>query len=255
LLARAIHTYGAERQRYFARLDAERLPADLLGDLLFGPRGRQLGLATVYLREPAMLPREWQARLADTLRHGENPDSPRVIVGMTRDPRGEIQAGRLLEELYCVVSPMTIELPPLRERLAELPQLIDIFLAQANELEPHGAKSFSGETMSALRAYAWPGNLCELQGVVLSACRRTKTEKIELAHVPFYLKQGELPAERRLPLDTLLEQVEKRLIALALRLAQGNQTRAAEILEVWRPRLLRRMEKFGYKTETDQGPP
>jgi len=56
-----------------------------------------------------------------------------------------------------------------------------------------------------------------------------------------------LPPERRLPLDTLLEQVERRLMVLALKLAQNNQTRAAELLEIWRPRLMRRMEKFGIK--------
>ncbi len=102
--------------------------------------------------------------------------------------------------------------------------------------------------MNLLRGYGWPGNLGELQEVLREACRRTKGDRIELADLPYYLRQGVPAPDRRLPLDALLEQVERRLIALALKLAQNNQTRAAELLEIWRPRLLRRMEKFGFKS-------
>ena len=109
------------------------------------------------------------------------------------------------------------------------------------------------EAMNALRSHAWPENLRELFGVLQDACRRAKGSRIEPADLPFYLKHAALPAERHLPLDALLEQVERRLIALALRLAQNNQTRAAELLEIWRPRLQRRMEKFGFKTDRMRG--
>ena len=103
--------------------------------------------------------------------------------------------------------------------------------------------------MNALRSHSFPANLGELVGVLGSACRRAKEGRIELGDLPFHLKQNALPAERRLPLDTLLEQVERRLIELALKLTQNNQTRAAELLEVWRPRLVRRMQKFGLRGE------
>ena len=249
-LARTIHGRSDQRQSYFACLDAERLPATVVGEILFGSASRRAGLGTVYLREPAHLPREWQARLVETLRLRENADFPRLIVGFGRDPRLDIQAERLLEDFYCAVSPITISLPPLRERLAELPRLIDVFLQRSREFWPHGVKELGTEAMSTLRAYAWTGNLRELQEVLQSACRHAKGERIDLADFPFYLKQGELPAERRLPLDTLLEQVERRLIALALKLTQNNQTRAAELLEIWRPRLVRRIEKFGLEKST-----
>jgi PAS domain S-box-containing protein len=247
-LARAIHRRSEHQQRSFACLDATRVPAALIGETLFGPRARQCGLGTVYLREPDALPREWQSRLAETLQLGENPDFPRLIVGFRRDPIADIQAGRLLAELYCAVSAVAIALPPLRDRLSELPRFIEIFLQRVRDLQTHGVQGVSAETMNVLRAYAWPGNLGELQDVLREACRRAKAERIELGDLPFYLRQGALPPERRLPLDTLLEQVERRLIALALKLAQNNQTRAAELLEIWRPRLLRRMEKFGFKS-------
>ena len=103
-LARAIHLASDRRDRYFTCLDAERLPAQLLGEILFGPRSRQLAFGTVYLRECVNLPREWQSRLAETIALGENPEFPRLLVGFRNDPRREIQAGRLLEEFYCAVS-------------------------------------------------------------------------------------------------------------------------------------------------------
>jgi PAS domain S-box-containing protein len=246
-LARAIHARSELRQRSFAALDAARLPAPLLGETLFEPRSRQLGLGTVYLRDPDALPREWQSRLAETLRLGENPEFPRIIVGFCRDPGVEIQSGRLLSELYWAVSSLTIALPPLRDRLGELPRFIDIFLQRSRDLQPHGVQAVSAEAMNLLRAHAWPGNLGELQEVLREASCRAKGEQLEAADLPFHLKQGPLPPERRLPLDALLEQVERRLITLALKLAQNNQTRAAELLEIWRPRLMRRMEKFGFK--------
>jgi transcriptional regulator with PAS, ATPase and Fis domain len=248
-LARAIHNLSAERQRYFACLDAERLPPAVLGDVLFGPNSRRIGFGTIYLREPASLPREWQERLAESIKPDGKSEFPRFIAGFRRDPRVEIQANRLLEAFYCAVSPVTIVVPPLRERLTELLHFIDTILQRCRELAPHSIRGVGAEAMNVLRAHAWPGNLRELSEVLREMCGRVKGERIELADLPYYLKQGPLPAERRLPLDTLLEQVERRLIALALKLTQNNQTRAAELLEVWRPRLMRRMEKFGLNNE------
>jgi DNA-binding NtrC family response regulator len=250
-LARAIHAQSDRRERYFACLDAEKLPANLLGDTLFGPRSRQMGFGTIYLREAASLPREWQSRLAETIRLRENPEFPRLMVGLRTDPHAEIAAGRLLEEFYCAVSPVTITVPPLRERLPEMSRLIETCLQRMDDLRPGVVRRLSPEALNALRSHAWPGNLRELQAVLCDACRHSKGEVLELAGLPFYLKHGALPAERRLPLDALLEKVEHRLITLALKLTQDNHTRAAEMLEIWRPRLLRRMEKFGFKSDNE----
>jgi PAS domain S-box-containing protein len=245
-LARAIHHASDARQKYFACLDAERLPAERLGEVFLSARNRPMGLGTLYLREPASLPREWQTRIAEAVRSQENAgDSPRLIVGHRKDPKAAIEAGRLLEELHCAVSPIEMTLPNLRERLDEMPRLVDVFLQRANALQPHAVLGVGNEALAILRSHDWPGNLRELQDVVREACGRAKGERIEPADLPFSIRHGQLPPERRLPLDALLEQVERRLIALALKLTQNNQTRAAELLEVWRPRLVRRIEKLG----------
>ena len=248
-LARAIHTHGQDSQRYFACLDAERLPAAVLGEILFGPPRQRIAFGTLYLREPGHLPHEWQGRLAEGVKLRESLEFPRLIVGFGSEPRLEIEAGRLLEELYCSVSAVTITIPPLRERQPELPRFVEVFLKRIGELQPHAIEGISADAINVLSSHAWPENLRELLGVLQDACRRAHGDRIEESDLPFYLKQGGLPAERRLPLDKILEQVERRLIALALKLTQNNRTRAAELLEIWRPRLQRRMEKFGYQDE------
>jgi PAS domain S-box-containing protein len=244
-LARAIHAQSERRQRYFACLDASRISADLFTEILFGSRSAQIAFGTVYVREPSALSHDLQSRLAEALQRSEDADFPRIITGFRADPRADIQAGTLTDRFYCTVSTVTIAIPPLRDRLAQLPRFIDTFLQRANVLQPHSVHAVSNEALNVLRSYAWPENLRELQTVVQQACRRVKGERIELADLPFHLKHGATTVERTLPLDVLLEQVEQRLITLALKLTQNNQTRAAELLAIWRPRLMRRMEKFG----------
>jgi len=80
---------------------------------------------------------------------------------------------------------------------------------------------------------------------LVSACGRAKGERIEAGDLPFFVRSSPLPAERPIALDSLLQQVERRLIAVALRLAQNNKGRAGDLLSMWRPRLLRRMESLG----------
>lgn len=246
-LARAIHEQGPQRQSYFACLDAERLPAAVIGELLFEPGPRRVRIGTVYLRNPHLLPRDWQGRLAEAANLGDNSEFPRLMVGFGVDPQAEIEANRLFSEFYFAVSPVLLTLPPLRDRRAELPHFCNVFLTRLGEQET--VRPVAPETVNVLRVHAWPGNLRELQDVLRDANRRAQGERIEPGDLPLYLKQQSPPSERPLPLDSLLEQVEKRLILLALKLTKNNQTRAAELLEVWRPRLLRRMEKFGFTGE------
>lgn len=244
-LARAIHQAGASRDRCFACVDCRALPPILVDGLLLDPRGRRMALGTVYLREPGELPRDLQDRLAQVLRSGDEADAPRWIVGHRADPAESVRAGRLVHELHCAASTLIVHLPPLRDRLADLDAFIDCFLARTRLLIEHKIALVSPEAALALRAHGWPGNLRELYDVLRAASARAKGERIELADLPFFLRNAPLPAEKKLPLDALLEQAERRLIERALRQAHGNRTRAAEILGIWRARLQRRMEHFG----------
>jgi DNA-binding NtrC family response regulator len=108
----------------------------------------------------------------------------------------------------------------------------------------------TAEAKEILRRHSWPGNLWELEETLAAARRHATGPQLEIADLPAALRlrqaAGRAPAaERPLPLDKLLEQTERRLIELALRRAKGNRGRAAEILGIWRARLLRRTEALG----------
>ena len=107
--------------------------------------------------------------------------------------------------------------------------------------------ALTSEAWELLRNYGWPGNLGELYAVLAGACQRAKGDKIDAADLPWFIGAGVNVPERALPLDKLLEQVERRLVQLALVMAKGNKSRAAQMLEIPRVRLLRRLQVLGLK--------
>jgi hypothetical protein len=249
-LARVIHYQSAARERPFAAVDCARLPVPTLAALLAG-EGRPFPgrPGAVYLREPSRLPRDVQARLAE---RPADAGGPRLLAGCTADPAAEVRAGRLVEELHAALSTLVIEVPPLRERRADLPELVDRLLGRAGEAGGGRVTGLTAEAWEVVRGHGWPGNFRELYAVLAGAARRARGPLVDAADLPAYLRLARQlegtpgpEAERPLPLDPLLEEAERRLIRLALRRARGNRTRAAELLGVWRPRLLRRIEALG----------
>jgi DNA-binding NtrC family response regulator len=158
----------------------------------------------------------------------------------------------LLEDLACRLGTLVLEVPPLRERRADLPLLVETLLERANAEEGPRVVGLTATAWELVRDYSWPGNLRELYAVLASARARANGERIDAADLPSALRVAqtmrETPGRKPgppLPLDQLLEQAERRLIELALRQAKGKKVRAAELLAIWRQRLVRRMEALG----------
>ncbi len=246
-LARAIHYRGAHRERPLAALDCARLPPEAVAALLFADRGPAPGRpAAVYLREPGRLPRELQARLCDQLASG---GAPRLFAGSRTPPAEDVRSGRLLGELFAAF-PLVLELPPLRERPDDLSALLGHLLERANGDGGPRAPGLTPAARELVQSHPWPGNVRELFEAIGAARRHAAGRAIDVADLPASLRLRHAagaapPPERPLPLDALLEQAERRLIELALRRAKGNRGRAAEILGIWRARLLRRVEALG----------
>jgi PAS domain S-box-containing protein len=247
-LARTIHYLSPAREHSFAALDCTRLPPDVLAHFLFnGGTVSAVGpVTTVYLKEPARLPRDLQQRLCVLLR-GEGP-VPRIMAGSSPDPLADVRSGRLLEDLYHRLAMLVLTIPPLRERQADLAELVERMLARIGT----PTKPPDADVWEVLRAYSWPGNLRELYEVLVGALGRGDGDRITAADLPSPLRLsvrlGQTPApppKRPLPLDQVLEQVERRLLQLALKRFEGNRTKAAEFLGLWRPRLLRRLAALG----------
>jgi len=253
-LARTVHALSPDRQKPFIALDCAHLTSAALAGILFGEGElAQAGDAgTIYLREPSRLPREMQQRLTALLASGEERSGPRLLAGLRCDPDEEVQAGRLIEELASQLATLTIRVPPLRQRREDLLHLVPRLLERAGSATGRNVTLLTPSAWEVLRAYDWPGNLAELYAVLVGACGRASSERIDTADLPLYLRLGAKPLapDRKLPLKELLEGAERRLIELALRRAGGNKSRAAELLAVWRPLLLRRMSALGIPDPT-----
>jgi len=257
-LARAIYHQGINTRGTFAALDCAALPPAALASLLFDNEGllRRRGTGMLYLREPSRLPRDLQAKLCEFLGTAapgsrDTPAGLRLAAGCCTDPEEEVRAGRMLEELSCAMATLVIRVPALRERQADLAALVERLLERRRAASGR-ARGLTSAAWEIVRAYSWPGNLRELYGVLAAAGARAGGQPIDDADLPAYLrlavslgKTPEPAPPRSLPLDRLLEQAERRLIVLALRLARGNKSRAADLLAIWRPRLHRRMEALG----------
>jgi DNA-binding NtrC family response regulator len=252
-LARAVHYASDRRHLPFVTLNCGNLPLQAVRGVLFGPLGLDHPdwLGALYLRDPGGLPRDVQSELAG--RFVDQPDAGvRVMAGFRGDPAEDLQSGRLLEELFAVLSVLTIRLPALRERPADLPLLTETMSARVSTALDRPPATLTPEAAECLKAHRWPGNLVELHGVLMHAAERASAGRIDAAHLPLALRQSKIAAEapprptrEEPPLDKVLEQVERRLIELALKRAGGNQSKAAEMLGVWRPRLIRRIKALG----------
>jgi DNA-binding NtrC family response regulator len=267
-VARTIHQNGSGRQQPLVPFDCESLPAEILERELFGrdkhaaaqtepssagaggPARPRLSLgdgSTLLIHEILILPRDLQERLAASL------DSPvRLLATSALDPTSALESEQLRPELYFALTTLVIRLQPLRERRNELPALAQHLLERANQREAKQKTGFSPQAISALMAYHWPGNLRELARVIDHAHTHSEGQGplIAVEDLPAsicgHLGGGYPPPQPNAikPLDELLTEVERRLIETALRQARGNKSRAAELLDISRPRLYRRIKEL-----------
>lgn len=233
-LARAMHGAGAGR---FVGLECSGLQPYLLEGMLFGKGGlaATLSVGTLYLKQPSKLPRDLQTRIAE---HCGGAGAPHLICGSPRPVAAQVASGVLIPRFQTHLATVEVRLPPLRERLDELPQ----FLARIDSA-PVGE-----EVLRILRAYPWPGNFHELGGVWHGAVGRASGGAVLPEHLPRFVRESFLiessaEAARIAPgLDAVLEAVERRMIQRALAQSKGQQTEAAAKLGIFRTRLARRLE-------------
>ncbi len=248
--ARVIHHAAPRRDRAFVALECVGLQPYLIESLLFG-HGGLLGtdhIGTIYLKDPAALPRDLQQRLADFFTENK-PNTPRLISGSLRTAADEVAAGKLIPQFHTSLSVLELTVPPLRDRLAELPRFVSLFLPNIQ---------IEAAAFDVLRAQPWAGNLRELAGSLTEASTAAKGGPVKAEHLPRELRvragiHPPAPSSKPLTLDPILEAVEKRLIALAMRKTNNHQTKAAELLGIFRARLGRRLESLGLGNPGEPG--
>ena len=274
LVAAAIHTASRRANRAFVTVNCAAIPRDLVESEMFGhERGaftgateRRLGRfelaheGTLFLDEIGDLSAEAQAKLLRTLETGElqriGAESSlrtdvRVVSATNRRLEDEVSAGNFREDLFFRLNVFPISLPPLRERLEDLPALVAHL---AERVRPRQAVTFTPAAFEALSAYSWPGNVRELANLIerLSIlCGPT----VDAGAVRGVLRGGHsapVPAGTLgLPLSEALDDFERSMISAAMAQAEGNVAEAARVLKTDRANLYRRMRRLGIEKSAD----
>jgi DNA-binding NtrC family response regulator len=263
LVARAIHQISPVSQQKLAVCNCSALVDTLLESQLFGHlRGSFTGATdtrpglfefanngTVFLDEVGETSLPMQAKLLRVIQNREiqrigSPEvrqiNVRLIAATNRDLRAEVLAGRFREDLYYRLSSIQIRIPPLTERLEDIPLLVQFFLKKYNEAYGKTISGLTRRAQAALLQHAWPGNVRELENVISSACVTAIGDFIDIADLPEHLQHrgsGTGNREEWRPLS--LEEVRKVHIHRVLDMCQGNRLRAARVLGIGRTSLYR----------------
>ncbi|HPQ14085.1 MAG TPA: sigma 54-interacting transcriptional regulator, partial [Bryobacteraceae bacterium] len=212
------------------------------------------------------MPGELQVKLLRLLQHGElekvGATSPlrvdvRFIAATNRNLRAMIEDGTFREDLYYRLSVIPLELPPLRDRAEDIPELVQHFFVKAKEAQGRPNLVLPASLLPRFQDYRWPGNVRELENVIERIVVLARGDEITLADLPDFLRR-ERPAVDMLQLELppqgiSLEAVEKELIVRALEKFHGNQTHAARYLDISRKALIYRMEKHGIRRKAVEG--
>jgi DNA-binding NtrC family response regulator len=268
LVAQAIHSHSKRAREPFVAINCGALADTLLESELFGhQRGaftgavvdhkgvfEQAGGGTVLLDEIGDTTAALQVRLLRVLEESEVRPvggnrslrvSARVIAATNVPLEQAVTDGRFRQDLYYRLSVIVIRVPPLRERRADIPLLIGSFLDAANKRAGQ-KKRLSAEALDALMRYAWPGNVRELANTIERLVVSSRGSLIEVFDLPDIVVAVR-PAAREQPFSDLptLDDLERRYLLHVLEAANGNRTRAAEILGIDRRTLYRMAERFG----------
>ncbi len=282
LVARAVHFAGPRKDGPFVVVNCGAVPRDLIESEFFGHvkgaftdarsdktgKFEQANSGTIFLDEVGELSQDAQVKLLRALgereitRVGGNRTVPidvRVIAATNKDLEAEVSRGSFREDLYFRLAVLSIALPPLRERIEDIPLLAEHFVRKyAGELGKN-VLGFTPDALRRLAAYAWPGNVRELENVIYEAMVMTEGDCVTETALPARLRLAAAsvaasappgPA-RPAPLKEAVQNVaaarERDLILEALRQAGGNRTRAARILGISRKTLFNKMTALGIR--------
>jgi DNA-binding NtrC family response regulator len=280
VFAEAVHRLSPRAEKPFVRLHCAALTESLLESELFGHErgaftgatGAKMGLlesangGTVFLDEIGELPLAMQVKLLRVLEDRlvtpvgstrARPIDVRFVAATNRNLRDEIAAMRFREDLFFRINGVSVVVPPLRQRRAEIMPLANYFLEQVASRRGASTPRLDQSAVDRIVAFHWPGNARELRNVVERAYMMSGGTSITAEHLSFEEHRYSLPDSTEWhdvtsvtstalgSLRAMLEQAEKDRILQALEQCGGNQTRAAKMLGVARRTLVNRIEAFG----------
>ncbi len=270
LAARAVHETSRRADGPFVVVDCGALPANLIESALYGhERGAFTGAVTartgafeaasggtLFLDELGELPLDMQTRLLGVLERREvtpvgsterRPVDVRVVAATNRDLRREINRGTFREDLYFRLAVVTVHMPPLRERRADIPLYVEAFVAEAREA---GASlTVDAATLERLVQQPWPGNVRELRNVLerAAALGDVDVPAVEASSLPEVGGEVDIAIPFKTGKAALIEGYERAYCEKLMAAHDQNITRAARAAEIDRVYLLRLLDKYGMR--------
>lgn len=276
LVARAIHFNGPRRNKPFVTVNCGAIPENLLESELFGHKkgaftgaiANKRGLfemahgGTIFLDEIGELNKNLQVKILRVIQDKtftpvggteEIEVDVRVISATNRELEEEVKAGNFREDLYWRLNVIQIKLPPLRERVEDIPRLAMYFLEKYAKEQNKNITKFSAGAMALLENYDYPGNVRELENIVERAVALESGSVISPQSLPSRLQAVSAPCQSpqiSLPpdgidLEKTIDEIEKTLLLQALERSGGVKTKAAELLKLSFRSFRYRLEKFG----------
>jgi DNA-binding NtrC family response regulator len=277
LLAKAIHQNSRRKNGPFVTINCGAIPSNLMESELFGhTKGAFTGATvakkgrvetadggTLFLDEIGELPLDLQIKLLRLIQQGEiekigaNNSSTvdvRIIAATHRNLQAMIEDCTFREDLFYRLAVIPLELPPLRERIEDIPELIQYLFLKSKQKHGRNELQLPESLLPGFSNYDWPGNIRELENIIERLVVLAVGNKISVDDLPEFLRRGSsLPDLIRLdlsPQGISLEAIEKDLIIKALNKFKWNQTQAARYLDISRRTLSYRMEKHGLRKDT-----
>jgi len=263
LLARYIHKRGNYAGKFVPQ-NCGAIPSDLLESELFGfKRGAFTGATAdkkglieeardgvLFLDEIGELPLQLQVKLLRFLQDGEfrrigdnrvRKVRTRIIAATNRDLEKMVKEGKFREDLYFRISVLRIDLPALADRKEDIPILANYLIRKFSRSENKRVQGIEKEALDRLIEYDWPGNVRQLENVILRAVISARGECIKAEDISFFLEVGS--GGRRLK---TLEDMEKEYVREVLKMVGGNKTKAAEILGITTRGLQYKLKRWGF---------
>lgn len=276
MFAQAIHKASYRKMEAFVPINCAAIPKELLESELFGYEGGAFTGAkregkpgkfelanggTIFLDEIGNMPLEMQAKLLRVLeerkfeRVGGNKKillDARIIAATNENIEEAVKKGQFREDLYYRLNVITLDIPPLRKRIDDIPilseELLDYLAKELNSQR----KTVDKETIKILKGYHWPGNVRELRNVLERGMNFSYGDTILPKHLPERVLANShfnINYEEEIyPLRDTVAQAEKKAITKALIKTQGNKTEAAKKLGIHRTALYKKMDKYGMET-------
>jgi len=276
VVANTIHSLSRRRAKPFVAFNCGAISPTLIESEIFGHekgaftnaikrREGYFELAkggTVFLDEITEMPTELQVKLLRVLeeskfrRVGGNEEitiDARIIAASNRDTSKAIADGKLREDLFYRLNVFPIDVPPLRERLEDIPLFAYFFLEKLNETEEKKVAKIDGDFVEALQQYDWPGNVRELRNVINRAFIMARTDTLTVECLPDKLVGNRRRRSRTsitLPLGSPMEEIERIVIEETLNMTDGDRKKTADILGISYKTLYNKTKK--YKGEEDE---